>query len=960
MKKTKSSRKGFFNRKTFLTVLTLSVVVLLAIAFVNPTLFGASVLRGVKRSTHQAAVQPTEKVLMDTVEVTLSENTISHEAVRAQEHVPLVAFDFENKSGRTVMISELTFTGYINEDSAGAFYENVDNDVYISEVVSSARLVYNGNFQNVQETFDSEGKLTFEGLSLRLPAHQKRNLIVDGSITSTAYYNNTPEKIALDLKNVRQDVKLTPRPNTVAPRVTGKNLNGGVNPSVAIKVFDGGSLIIEEPEYSYVIYDQVAVAGDQNVLAARYKVKALRENFEIRELSLKLASHSSCRGSVGDVTIKYPTSYFNPTILNGTSTTFLDSNGNAHFNPENYFRVPLYDNDVLFEVYADFNEEIHSGCRVELDFDGEDTSEFMAVGHTSGKVLNHSAVYDVLAHDVLLYEAAPVFITNVGLSPTSIENNLEALVYAFDVTAQANVSGTSVGLYQLTFDFAVEGILTDDLETPGGVMIFETDGNGTPGDFVGNGTWSNNKVTITLETEKTIPAGQIKHFKLYAPITFDIEAPEQSLSISIKNDTLVPYTMNPAANVAGNNIWSDRSASAHTLLTSDWTNSFKLPGLPTEEFDLSQAASATLDIWRITPPDDTTYMPGTTDASLVALNFTAGPISPVTIHSLTLTSFIDEDGTGGYSQGFDNSISVIQVVDEFKLYDSIGNQLNNSYVHHANGEISFVLNNSAGWTIPANTTQKLLLKGDIYQNAHYNDNPEMLTFDIADAAADVEAVDQNGMALAAQGDFPNCGGASCVTSASHQTDITVEGGLSATITLTRTTPPDDTTYEPGTTDASLVAFDVDNSGSRTAFITQIKLTGFIDEDGVGGYLQGVDNSVQIRDVVSNLQLYDIEGTHISWNAPGYFDASGEAVFTGLSYMVPDGFTQKLVVKGDISPNANYNSTPEMIVVDIASASTDIVGFDDPGNAIVAQGDFPNCNAMSCVAPTPFQTDITVE
>lgn len=95
-----------------------------------------------------------------------------------------------------------------------------------------------------------------------------------------------------------------------------------------------------------------------------------------------------------------------------------------------------------------------------------------------------------------------------------------------------------------------------------------------------------NTATFTLSTVDTISAGGKVTYLVKADLTTEASAQKVNISTKVKDDTSFATT-EAAANVSGNVVWSDRSASSHAAGTMDWTNGYKVSGLPTEQVSMS-------------------------------------------------------------------------------------------------------------------------------------------------------------------------------------------------------------------------------------------------------------------------------------------------------------------------------------------------------------------------------------
>ena len=615
---------------------------------INPA--AKTTTRAIKTKPKVKVVQPTNPTPLGQIKVSLSEQVVSQDVVNGTSEVPLVAFNFENTSQQLVAIEELTLTGYLNETGTGGFAIGFDQYLDIKDVITSLRLFNENNHSaSPSAEFEEEtGRATF-ALNFRLPPGRTRTLTAVGNIASTytdQYFSS--EQVALDLQDVSEDIKLklltTPvknpvrkrdLPNVVFPRLTGDDPNGAFEPVVITNLVRHGNIQVMEAEYP--VLDQTAIAGDQDILTARYQVTAGLEDFEITGLQLEQANFQ-CNEAIEAVRIKYPTDLLEPQLLDGialAAISFSPGGGpgsggyakesilHAQFNPlqfgEDHFMVPQ-NQPVNFEVYVDtFDTEngTDSGCQLQLDFDG---NYFGAIGQDSGYVLDESTVDTVYANQTILYKSFPIAQTHHEYSPEVITQGLNP-VYAF-LVASAN-DEEPVSLHKLTFDLSVEGISTGTLATSNGIQLYQTDEYGYPYYLLGSGTWNEatHQISITPDSEIVIPGGPggvIKYFKLYAPLDIDFSAPQHEVRTRLAEDFNEPSEMTFAAAVDGLQVWSDLHETPHSLTSPDWTNGYSNDYFPTMETVLTEVVEPYVSV-NFNGPNPNYYAIGSDDAAFLNL-----------------------------------------------------------------------------------------------------------------------------------------------------------------------------------------------------------------------------------------------------------------------------------------------------------------------------------------------------
>ena len=177
----------------------------------------------------------------------------------------------------------------------------------------------------------------------------------------------------------------------------------------------------------------------------------------------------------------------------------------------------------------------------------------------------------------------------------------------------------------------------------------------------------------------------------------------------------------------------------------------------------------------------------------------------------------------------------------------------------------------------------------------------------------------------------------------------------ASLTLALATMPISDTFVKGTTGVNLATFTLSAGGAMDVTVTQIDLSGYIDEgEGDADYYKGEDNSIDMRDLVPTVWLEDSEGNQIGTDES--FSANttgGEATFSSLSWTIGAGETETLKVYGDLSASAPFNSSTDRVCVDILDG--DIVSEDEEDNSVDASGDAPNGGTATTATPTVAMT-----
>ena len=171
---------------------------------------------------------------------------------------------------------------------------------------------------------------------------------------------------------------------------------------------------------------------------------------------------------------------------------------------------------------------------------------------------------------------------------------------------------------------------------------------------------------------------------------------------------------------------------------------------------------------------------------------------------------------------------------------------------------------------------------------------------------------------------------------------------SSSLTMGLAGTPGDQTYVKGTKDIDVVGLTFAASQASGVKVTDITLTGYVDEDSVGGedYNAGVDDDATggtdtgtaVGNAISNVRLYEgetgalIGGSDKVANNSLSTDDVGTIKFSNLAWTIPAGSTKTLLVRADLTTNDASGSEGDFYAFDIA-ATTDVSALDDSSNSI---------------------------
>jgi len=119
-------------------------------------------------------------------------------------------------------------------------------------------------------------------------------------------------------------------------------------------------------------------------------------------------------------------------------------------------------------------------------------------------------------------------------------------------------------------------------------------------------------------------------------------------------------------------------------------------------------------------------------------------------------------------------------------------------------------------------------------------------------------------------------------------------------------------------------------------LIDLVLTAFVDSDDEGdSYTIGVDGSLDAKEVVTNVTLYESDGTtKINEGGPKSFSDGTydeDVTFDNLSWTIPAGESKKMIVKVDITTTDTEGNANDYVAIEI-DAAANVTAVDSEGNS----------------------------
>lgn len=317
-----------------------------------------------------------------------------------------------------------------------------------------------------------------------------------------------------------------------------------------------------------------------------------------------------------------------------------------------------------------------------------------------------------------------------------------------------------------------------------------------------------------------------------------------------------------------------------------------------------KSAGLTLSL-AATPVTDT-FVKGTKDVKFAGFSFACGTASSCKVTDLTLTGYIDDDGTAT-SYDFANTVAgtgdvngtlLNTYVGSVALKDAAGNILAASKGVQSNGTVAY---SNMNWTIPAGDTVTAYVVGDLSSNAYANGDGELIAFAVA-SVANVTAEDKDGNSITSITGTPNT-----TVSQTAGTYVGTSAGGSLTVSVDSATPKENILVA-GATDQVISKYKFTTTDE--SFIVKKLAINNRQESAVTADLGNYDNNVTLVKISYTNSLGVVE------TKTGTL-TSGTAEFSGLDMFVAADDDAVLTVSANSNTIAAGAQAGEFVDLNLA-------------------------------------------
>lgn len=336
----------------------------------------------------------------------------------------------------------------------------------------------------------------------------------------------------------------------------------------------------------------IVLAGASSVRVGQFNFAAANSSYTVQNLAILVPNGVAT--SVTNVTL----SYKDQNGATQTATQPLSVSASKPYATATFTGLTMYvptNDSANLDVYVGtptIASGATSGAAINVTLDrggaGSNNATFRAInGAGSALTLVNSGAKLASGGTFYVRKSIPTF---AMLTPSSSVPGTGSPIYKFSITADP---AGAIEWSQLTFNISTSSTaassvktlyLTDDAT---GNNLLDTSVNAT-------GVTGSQKVTINLKLNGTNPtyqqvaAGATKTYNLYGTVAGYTTG--STITISLASDSVATTTATRAAQTGANNstVWSDRSATSHTVSTADWTNGYLLKNFTSNAISYSK------------------------------------------------------------------------------------------------------------------------------------------------------------------------------------------------------------------------------------------------------------------------------------------------------------------------------------------------------------------------------------
>ena len=233
--------------------------------------------------------------------LSLSATPVTDTKVKGTKNVKFTGFTFACGTASSCKVTDLTLTGYIDDDSANSFAAGTGaaHSTLLSAYVGSVRLEDStGKVLAASKSVQSGGTVVYSNMNWTIPAGETVTAYAVGDISSNAFADSDTEGLAFSIAST-SNVTAEDKDGNSISSITGtpNALSSGVPPTY-VATSAGGSLTVAVD--ADTAKENILVAGAADQAISKFKFTTTDEAFVVKKLSLNNRQSAATTAALGD------------------------------------------------------------------------------------------------------------------------------------------------------------------------------------------------------------------------------------------------------------------------------------------------------------------------------------------------------------------------------------------------------------------------------------------------------------------------------------------------------------------------------------------------------------------------------------------------------------------------------------------------------------------------------------
>lgn len=272
--------------------------------------------------------------------LSLASTPVTKTYVKGTEDIKFAGYTFACAGGSDCTVTDLTLTGYIDDDGTATSYDFANTTAGTGDIHSTLLNTYVGSIAledadgepiAAAKSVTSTGTVVYSNLAWTIPSGESATAYAVGDLSSNSYANSDGELIAFAIAATTNVTAEDEDGNSIASITGTPNTNVSQTAGTYVGTSAGGSLTVAVD--SATAKENILVAGSTDQVISKFKFTTTDESFVVKSLAINNRQESATTANLGNydnnvTSIKL--SYTNSAGTTETKTGTL-TNGTAEF-----------------------------------------------------------------------------------------------------------------------------------------------------------------------------------------------------------------------------------------------------------------------------------------------------------------------------------------------------------------------------------------------------------------------------------------------------------------------------------------------------------------------------------------------------------------------------------------------------------------------------------------------------